>query len=650
MTFTNKIISTAAWVIVALSGALMFASSYDDSPSYDEVENIAAGYYYVTTQTYWINHYQPPLVKDFAGLVVAATNPKSYQERWEWAHYRRSLCDVFFWGQKDSQNMVRLARIPSILFAIFFLCYFFRRIEREFGSTAGFIAVTMMAMSPTFLAHARFVTTDVPGASCFFISLFTFFDYLRKPSTRSLIVLAIVTGLAFLVKFSLVFLLPIYLLLFFLWNVTKPERTESNRSVPSSPLAQTPLAKTNAMKLLTHTCLFALIVVGIVWLGYYLNMIHQNFQFQDWWIHKHFKYYLNDPRVELISLTHDIPIFRPISWYLTGLLGQYFNVRDGHFSFSYLHGALYKGGNLFYFPYLLVLKEPIGFTLLFLVTLLATVSTISTTSLEFIQSIFKPTNTTIQAIPIESDSVSAKNRTGVGRFKHYIHSNFVVIGSVIFAGLYLLIAMRSNLNIGVRHILPVVPFMYMLTAVGLVRMFSLPGAKEKPVWSNKNTKWILSAILFYGCASSLLAFPGYLSYYNELAGGKVHGLNVAIDSNFDWGTDLYRLKKYADENKIERIHVLYFGAGSPEYYLGKRARLWNQEEILPKDEYFAVSAHFVAQAAALSRLAQHESLKDATSSIKYRGLTLKDKRTMDWFCSLKPIATAGDSILIYKTP
>jgi len=603
------------------------------------VENIAAGYYYVTTQSYWINHYQPPLVKDFSGWAVATTNPKSYIDRWEWSHFRKSICAVFFWGQSDSQHMLRVARIPSIVFAIAFLAYFFKRIEREFGNTAGFIAVTMMAMSPTFLTHARFVTTDVPSASCFFISLFTFFDYVRKPSMRSLIVLAVVTGLALLVKFSLPFLLPVYFILFLLWSF-------SLFGVRSEPMKQL------VARLFTHTSILVLIIASIVWLGYHLNMSHMTPQFQQWWVHKHFKYYLDDPRVELISLTCDIPILRPFSWYLTGLLGQYLNVSNGPFSFSYLQGVLYKGGNLWYFPYLLALKEPIGFTLLFVITLFMMFSTIAERSSKFLKSNLKTSDSVVKLVTtgLEKD---VPKRSSISRLKIYIHSNFIVIGSTIFAVLYLAVAMRSNLNIGVRHILPIIPFMYMLTAAGLVRAFALPGDSktEKTVCSNKNIRSVLSAILLYGCASSLLAFPGYLSYYNELAGGKANGINIAIDSNFDWGTDLYRLKKYVESNKIDRIHVLYFGTGSPEYYLGKRVKLWNQKDILPPDEYLAVSAHFIAQAAALRGLSEEpQSFKDASFSVTPFGMNLKDKRVMDWFCSLKPIGRAGDSILIYKTP
>ena len=636
MNSKNKIVSISAWIVIALSGVLMFASAYDDSPSYDEIDNIAAGYYYVTTQSYWINHYQPPLVKDFSGLVVAATNPKSFLERPEWSHFKLGLTDIFFWGQPDAQNMLRLARIPSMIFAIAFLVYFFKRIEREFGSATGLIAVTMMGMSPTFLTHARFVTTDVPGASCFFIGLFTFIDYLRKPNTRSLTVLAIVTGLALLVKFSLTFLLPMYCLLFIIWNLT----LEGNQRETTKQLC---------LRSLKHASVFLLIVASIVWLGYYINMMHMTPKFQEWYVHKHLKDWLNDPRVELISITSEIPILRPFSWYFTGLFGQFLNVRNGHFSFSYLQGALYKGGNLWYFPYLLTLKEPIGFLILFLTTVAVVFAKIGKNLLVHSAAVFNTSAPLVKLDKTESEYSSSKG-SAIAGLKHYVHLNFVVFASIIFATLYFAIAMRSNLNIGLRHILPVISFMYMLTAIGLVGVFN-QSLENKGVCSQKNIIWAVSAVLLYGCASSLLAYPGYLSYYNELAGGKTHGLNVAIDSNFDWGTDLYRLKKFVDENKIDRINLLYFGVGSPEYYLGNKVKLWNQTDILPRDEYFAVSAHFVAQAAALTRLLNdQQGFKDATFSLNYRGLKMNDKRVIDWFCSLKPIGTAGDSILIYKTP
>jgi len=52
-----------------------------------------------------------------------------------------------------------------------------------------------------------------------------------------------------------------------------------------------------------------------------------------------------------------------------------------------------------------------------------------------------------------------------------------------------------------------------------------------------------------------------------LAGGAEHGYKHLLDSNYDWGQDVIRLKKFLDERGIARIYLQYFGTQAAiEYY------------------------------------------------------------------------------------
>ena len=75
---------------------------------------------------------------------------------------------------------------------------------------------------------------------------------------------------------------------------------------------------------------------------------------------------------------------------------------------------------------------------------------------------------------------------------------------------YMAVAMRSHLNIGLRHIFPVYPFLFVFLGVIAAQCFA-----RHP----KITCWIVS-LLFLGLAcETWSAYPNYLPFFNVAAGG-----------------------------------------------------------------------------------------------------------------------------------
>lgn len=109
----------------------------------------------------------------------------------------------------------------------------------------------------------------------------------------------------------------------------------------------------------------------------------------------------------------------------------------------------------------------------------------------------------------------------------------LVLPAAYAAGI-LAVSFFSNINIGVRHILPVYTGFSILAAVAILRL----------VESAHRLKWatpVLAVLLAWHGISSLLAHPDYLPYFNELAGS--HPENILVDSDLDWGQDMKRLEK-----------------------------------------------------------------------------------------------------------
>jgi hypothetical protein len=210
----------------------------------------------------------------------------------------------------------------------------------------------------------------------------------------------------------------------------------------------------------------------------------------------------------------------------------------------------------------------------------------------------------------------------------YAKPYFWTITFLLWVIIYWAAALFGNLNIGVRHLLPVFPFTFILVSFGIHQ-----GIKFLQTEKLRNFVKIFVFFLFlwYG-ASSLLSFPHYISYYNELAGGTKQGYKTAVDSNYDWGQDFYRLLDFVEKEKIEKIYVDYFGGEDAQYWLGEKYIKLNPKEIKnPPKGWLAISANHLMGGLA----------KPAPNFDQETGY-------YNWLKDYTPITRAGFSIFIYR--
>jgi hypothetical protein len=121
---------------------------------------------------------------------------------------------------------------------------------------------------------------------------------------------------------------------------------------------------------------------------------------------------------------------------------------------------------------------------------------------------------------------------------------------------YFVFSMTSGINIGMRHILPVYPFLYVGTAAWLAtRANWRPGVA------------VLAALVALQIAECARIAPDYLAFFNELAGGPGSGPEYLVDSNIDWGQDVKKLGLWLDAHQgNRRARVFYFGNAQMRYY------------------------------------------------------------------------------------
>jgi hypothetical protein len=116
---------------------------------------------------------------------------------------------------------------------------------------------------------------------------------------------------------------------------------------------------------------------------------------------------------------------------------------------------------------------------------------------------------------------------------------------VLAPGLAILIFVSSQTGFSIhsRYVIPALPFFF-VWASKVGRVFQMrPRTRARQVLAVA-----VVMALAWSVTSSLWVYPHSLSYFNELVGGPRHGAEHLLDSNIDWGQDLFYLKRWLDRH------------------------------------------------------------------------------------------------------
>jgi tetratricopeptide (TPR) repeat protein len=113
--------------------------------------------------------------------------------------------------------------------------------------------------------------------------------------------------------------------------------------------------------------------------------------------------------------------------------------------------------------------------------------------------------------------------------------------------------MTAKVDIGIRHILPILPFLIVLVAGAAAALF-----RQSRAWA-----WAVGILVVLDVASSLHAYPNYLPYSNEAFGGPSRTYRVLTDSNVGWGGGLKALGAYVASHNITQCWFAYEALADP---------------------------------------------------------------------------------------
>lgn len=142
---------------------------------------------------------------------------------------------------------------------------------------------------------------------------------------------------------------------------------------------------------------------------------------------------------------------------------------------------------------------------------------------------------------------------------------YEIAAIAIFPLLFFSFAIFSRLNIGVRYMLPIYPFVLLFCA----------GIWEF-VRSRRPLRWVLYAAIVLNAADCLRYAPDYLSYFTPFV-RPTETFRLLADSNVDWGQGLLALRKYELQHPRDEIHFAYSGCVDPAIY-GIQSKLLGEKQ------------------------------------------------------------------------
>lgn len=175
-------------------------------------------------------------------------------------------------------------------------------------------------------------------------------------------------------------------------------------------------------------------------------------------------------------------------------------------------------------------------------------------------------------------------------------------------------------NLGVRYLLPAIPFLILMAS------------KMAGEWSGKKTgKLLVGGLLLWNALSVLVNGPHLIGYFNDLIppGKKVYYLS---DSDLDMGQDVKRLAQVGLQRGWKKVKLAQFGGALDPSLYGLTCVPWTQRDLLGPQpgQVYAVNVTLFQTGPVFSS----DLLPIAKS----------------WASTAVPTGRVGDSWLFFETP
>lgn len=486
----------------------------------DEKFHLTRGVMLLNTGDLRINQHHPYLFNLISAIPTlfdpTIDIPREQAKAWKEANKDElsfQFVDINGGREGFSRQTLYFPRVFTFLISLVLLAFSYFLTIRVFGPIAAIIFLIFTTTSATVVAHSTLVTTDMASMLLIYLICVVIYHKIstwEKDETFNLKTLA---GLSFLMVLMLlskytavVVIIPLMLMMF--WHGYKQNGKKKQKLINKIWNGFKPVAITTILILLFLTAAYKFQFAPMVDMAYgNQEKIDSHLASMDdlrnW----------NQKAGDLAEYVFlNVPL--PFPQYVNGF---YENVikHNAYGHRSFFMGEFSNGGWPLYFPTAFVLKEPTGTLLL----------------------------------------VGCSILVAIGYFyKIRPKINIDLMLLFLIPAILGYFSITSSINLGIRHILPLFPFIFL--AIGLL---------VDRIINKKNYLVILSLIAIFALFNILSlvnAYPHYIPYFNFLAGGSENGYKYLRDSNFDWDQSLLYQLEYIDTNTDKKITL------DPNYIYG----------------------------------------------------------------------------------
>jgi len=474
--------------VISSAFTVLHQSSYWDDPYH-----VAAGVAQLQTGDPRLNADHPPLARLLGALPSLFMDLPSVADS---APNAWKQADIFYTTNAYigtiEERLLLPGRLTMLGFALLLGWLLYAWAKELFGAERAWLPLALFAFCPPLLANAPLVTTDTAATTLMFAAVYGWWRYLNKPTLVRLGWASLAVAAAFCAKFTAVLLAPLFLL--------------SGIAAVLSP-ARLPYDGKRRM-LIVGGALLAISAATIfgIDLAYFFDGV---------WLTPpeylaHSRSLNSTLQAGSETLADFWPAWLPVPlpfYYVTGLIWVLTRAGSlGHW--TYFLGEAGPGGWPNYFSLLLLVKLPIAALMLIGFGLSQALSRFSRDAW----------NVLFLALP---------------------------------PLLLIVIASIGKMQIGIRHILPAFPFLFLLA--GYTLRYRLTRGR------------VLAAgfLVALSAVSTLSVYPNYLMYFNFLAGGPEQGWRISINGD-DYGQGGSDLLRWLQARNIDRLAYLPNGWGGTQ--------------------------------------------------------------------------------------
>ena len=514
----------------------------------DAAYHLLAGDQALRSGTNQLNLEHPPLVKLIAAWPLLGEKPLAPPVGVDRA-IETSL-ELYADPARTRRAQLRSRSLLTLVFAVPLLVCCFALGARWGGPRAGGVLTLAIGLSFAVLPFLPVIQTDTAVTLGFVATVLALLHYLDGPGPARALIVGATLGLAMASKHSGILLLPSVL---YVWATARGMKAS--------------LWKPHLGRIGFELLLIALASGAVLFLTYGIA----NRDYDPELGHDTIQRYLDGEGMitgqemqRHADWLLEAEQFNPnVAQWLTGLLGIRAQNEIGVYP-SFAFGTLSSRGRWWYFPAVLLIKTPLPL-------LAASVAAL------------------ISLARRRRQPAGARRRR---RWQERLPEKGTLL-LLLTTGVYIGVAISSNYNLGVRHLMPILPFLYLPAALWVAR-------------TRIRTTLLVGALAL----EALILAPLWMSATNTWMLGSWNPTRFALSgSDTEYHQNFIALARVADSRGVETLHVLYPLLDEKELqaYV-PQARLAEPDTPLEPGQWYAVSVLAEQYLPAIPRAAKDELL------------------------------------------